>query len=407
MIAVVIADRGRFSWPIIAQSKRFTHAKRKSVSGKPQGGAAKSSSPAIARDRDPQPAAVPAKVELPSALTANLLLKWSDVQTIKPIGSGAFGDVHEASWQSIPVAVKTLHLRSMPENIHKEFVNEATIMANCHHPNIVRMYGYCEEAGRIGLVMELMPRGSLYDILHSSTSLSWRQRVRIALDIALGLRYLHSKNILHRDLKSMNVLVDEHLRAKIADFGQSKVKSQTASTMTVKSAVGTRRWRAPELFKRDSVANPSTDVYSLGMVLWEIASRKIPFGDAESEDTAIDWIKSGEKERFPVDCPKDFVAIATQCWSTSPAQRPPVEAVVAALESLLKSLPIVDESSALSAADAAAPAPQQECAVCMDNTPDHALVPCGHIFCESCAKAAKNCPICRKQSTMAMRLYLS
>ncbi len=103
------------------------------------------------------------------------------------------------------------------------------------------------------MVMEYLPKGSLYQVLHDSKeTLPWNPiRWDIAIDVGKGLSYLHSQNIVHRDLKSLNVLLDDQYRAKITDFGLAKIKLETNSTTTkTKQGMGTTRWRAPELFKR-------------------------------------------------------------------------------------------------------------------------------------------------------------
>ncbi len=122
-----------------------------------------------------------------------------------------------------------------------------------------------------------------------------------------GLSYLHLQKIIHRDLKSLNVLLDNQYHAKITDFGLAKIKLESNSTSTkTKQGMGTTRWRAPELFKRNVSPNVASDVYSYGMVLWEIASRQLPFSDASDDVTVMGWIKDGEQEKLPTDCPESY-----------------------------------------------------------------------------------------------------
>ena len=172
-------------------------------------------------------------------------------------------------------------------------------MAECQFPQIVGLYGICDEGGNKAFIMEYMPRGSLRSFLEDkSQEILWDTRMTIAIDIGNGLSYLHKKNILHRDLKSLNVLLDINYSAKIGDFGLSKIKLETSSSST-KSKAGTIRWRAPEAFKRGFRPANSMDIYSYGMVLWEIASRKLPFADTQDEQIVINWISSGEKRNHP------------------------------------------------------------------------------------------------------------
>jgi TPR repeat protein/serine/threonine protein kinase len=223
----------------------------------------------------------------------------------------------------------------------KEFEKEAYIMANCQHPAIVRLYGICTQRGQYGMVMEYLHKGSLYDVIHNTEEkLPWNPvRWQIAMDIEKGLAYLHSKEILHRDLKSLNVLLDSHYHAKIGDFGLSRIKvsSQSTATSTKGGGAGTTRWRAPEVFKRGVKPDKAQDIYSSGMVLWELASRQLPYADAADDLTAMGWIKDGEKETIPDDCPKEFGDIILSSWQP-PETRPTAVDLINALQKVCPKL---------------------------------------------------------------------
>jgi len=154
----------------------------------------------------------------------------------------------------------------------------------------------------------------------------------MAIDIAQGLVHLHGRKILHRDLKSGNILLDAQGRAKISDFGLAKIKQEVSSSTTKTSkAVGSVRWRAPELFKRQAVATPAADIYSFGMILWELATRQLPFSDAADEQTVISWIKDGEQEKIPADCPKALADMIQACWGP-PDKRPTAAEILTQLK---------------------------------------------------------------------------
>lgn len=147
-------------------------------------------------------------------------------------------------------------------------------MESLRHPNIVLFYGACVKYPDLALVLEFCERKSLMNLLaDKSVPLSWMDKRRIALEIARGMNYLHSFQppIIHRDLKSLNVLIDEHLRAKIGDFGWTRPK---ADKMTAK--IGTFQWMAPEVITSESYSEKA-DVYSFGIILWEIATREPPY----------------------------------------------------------------------------------------------------------------------------------
>lgn len=273
------------------------------------------------------------KMAISSITTPLATLSWSMLQLGELIGSGGYGDVYKATWQGIDVAVKQLHLRTLSADLTTDFQKEATIMAQCQFPYVVHLYGVCQEPGHTAMVMEYLPKGSLYQVLHDSKEpLLWNPvRWNIAIDMGKGLSYLHSQKIVHRDLKSLNVLLDSQYRAKITDFGLAKIKLETNSTTTkTKQVMGTTRWRAPELFKRNASPNVASDIYSYGMVLWEIASRQLPFHDAVDEITVMGWIKDGEQEKIPADAPASYAAMIQQAWQTS-EKRPQAHEMLVAL----------------------------------------------------------------------------
>ena len=261
-------------------------------------------------------------------------IPWSKLQLGNLLGSGSYGDVYQATWQGIEVAVKQLHLKTLSGDAAKDFQHEATMMGQCQFPHIVRLYGICQEPNHVAMVMEYLPKGSLYHVLHDANEvLPWNPiRWDIALDIGKGLSYLHDQKIIHRDLKSLNVLLDHQYHAKISDFGFAKVKSESQGTKT-KLEIGTLRWMAPELLKRETDDhNVATDIYSYGMVLWEIASRQLPFRSGLDNTVVMNWIKDGEQENVPVDCPEAYGELIKACWQKEAKERPSAEKLVAELK---------------------------------------------------------------------------
>jgi serine/threonine protein kinase/Ran GTPase-activating protein (RanGAP) involved in mRNA processing and transport len=263
-------------------------------------------------------------------------IAWKDLVIIESIGQGGFGEVFKASWQGITVAVKQLHLKTLNQNIKKEFEREAQVMADCRHPNIVQFYGVCMEPQHNAIIMEHVAKGSLYDVLHNEEEqLPWVPvRWQIALDIGKGLSYLHSQKITHRDLKSHNIFIDEQYHAKIGDFGLAKLKieSSVATTFHSKNTAGSTRWKAPELFKLKASPNFASDVYSYGVVMWEIASRTLPFSETDDDALIREGVMKGEREVIPADCPPIYKQQIEKCWQGIPEQRPTAEAVVTELQ---------------------------------------------------------------------------
>ncbi len=237
----------------------------------------------------------------------------------KFLGKGGFGQVYLGNWQATPIAVKELLVQIIDDQFLNMFKNEAQIMAQCKHPNIVQMLGICAEEGKFAILMEYLEKGSLDKFLQRPEDLPWNRRYSIAADIGKGLAYLHGRNIVHRDLKSLNILIAKDDTAKITDFGLAKVRDETKTHLT--SQGGSPRWMAPEQISQNASASTKTDIYSMGMVLWEIAARKAPYSNAANEMVVLAWKMNNVSETIPSETPPAFADIIKQCWK-DPAQRP-------------------------------------------------------------------------------------
>lgn len=176
-----------------------------------------------------------------------------------------------------PVAVKVRSESSSQGG--KEFLAEAQHLTRIHHKNLVSLIGYCKDKNHLALVYEYMPEGNLQDHLRATTNkpLTWEQRLHIALDAAQGLEYLHvacKPALIHRDVKSRNILLTTNLGAKIADFGLTKVFSESRTHMTTEPA-GTFGYLDPEYYRNYHISEKS-DVYSFGVVLLELITGRPP-----------------------------------------------------------------------------------------------------------------------------------
>ncbi len=236
----------------------------------------------------------------------------------KVLGKGGFGQVYLGNWHATPIAVKELLVQAIDDQFLNTFKSEAKVMAQCNHPNIVRLFGICMEEGKLALIMEYLEKGSLDKFLEKN-DLPWPRRYSIAADIGKGLAYLHGRNIVHCDLKSLNILIAEYGRAKITDFGLAKVRDKTTTHLT--SQAGSPRWMAPEQLSDNAPASTMTDIYSMGVVLWEIATRKIPYSHAANEKIIFIWKMQNVSETIPSETPKTYANLILQCWK-APTQRP-------------------------------------------------------------------------------------
>jgi hypothetical protein len=249
------------------------------------------------------------------------------------IGHGGFGIVYRGKWQARDVAIKELLASDIDDDTLEQFKAEIKIHAQLGaHPRIVMLLGAVMESPEYCLVLELLP-GSLRDWLKDKRRvLEWQERLRLSEEIGEGLEFLHSKGIVHRDLKSMNVLITVKKAVKLADFGLSRIKRAATSAAYVGAPRGTPAWMAPELFKRPAEYTNASDAYAYGMTLWEICSRQLPFADAENQQVLIGWIKEGEREAIPVDTPAILKQIigtnTTGCWALEAAHRPKVSQIL-------------------------------------------------------------------------------
>ena len=239
------------------------------------------------------------------------------------IGRGTFGEVRKGYWRKEIVAVKFLKddMVNNDESI-ATFVEECNMLKNLRHPNILLFMGACIEPPILFVMTEFCDNGNLFELLHQRRSIpiNWEERKRIKLEIAIGMNYLHSFNppILHRDLKSMNVLLDKNNQVKIADFGSTKFLE-----VHMTKHKGTFQWMAPEVIK-ESTYTEKADIFSFGVVMAEIATRVPPYYGIDKKEVATnvlnrpDYRPSVDKSSVP----REYYELMKKCWEHSPSKRP-------------------------------------------------------------------------------------
>ncbi|DAZ96477.1 TPA: hypothetical protein N0F65_008344 [Lagenidium giganteum] len=191
--------------------------------------------------------------------------------------------------------------------------------------------------GSICIISEYCARGSLRDVLTTSKGkdLSWQIKLRLALGIAHGIQYLHNANppMIHRDLKSPNVLVDDSWHAKIADFGTNSGTMKTPDSLVMTGLVGTTRWMAPEVIRGEKVYTSKVDIYSLGLILWEIIDGKLPFSDIKWNTEIEEFVLKGMRPMVRSEkCPLRWKLLIVTCWQADPLQRPTIQQVIHSLQ---------------------------------------------------------------------------
>ncbi len=296
----------------------------------------------------------PTKPTIPTeAITVSLNINYKDIKLGDEIGKGGFGIVYRGTWKYNQVAVKQL-LAAPTGDALKDFKEEMQTHASLRSDHIVQLYGCC--LGPYCMVMQYMPRGSLSNYLkeHRTKDLDWNIGYKIITDIACGLAFLHDNEIVHRDLKSLNVLLDENYHAKLSDFGLAKIKHESKTMLRYGGSAGTTAWMAPELFARKAVYTKKADIYSLGITFWEIAARKIPFEDAADPSIIPTWVKEGEREEIPASCPPKLASLIKFCWHGKPEERPTAARIVEYLRSDEKEFSLISKTNNIAAATATA-----------------------------------------------------
>ncbi|WOG91140.1 hypothetical protein DCAR_0310388 [Daucus carota subsp. sativus] len=268
----------------------------------------------------------------------DLDIPWSDLDLKEKIGSGSFGTVHRADWNGSDVAVKILMEQDFHAERFKEFLREVAIMRRLRHPNIVLFMGAVTQPPNLSIVTEYLSRGSLYRLLHKSgakETLDERRRLSMAYDVAKGMNYLHRRNppIVHRDLKSPNLLVDKKYTVKVCDFGLSRLKANTY--LSSKSAAGTPEWMAPEVL-RDEPSNEKSDVYSFGVILWELATLQQPWGNLNPAQVVAAVGFKCKRLEIPRHVNPQVASIIEACWANEPWKRPSFASIMETLRPLIK-----------------------------------------------------------------------
>ncbi|KAG7017188.1 Pentatricopeptide repeat-containing protein [Cucurbita argyrosperma subsp. argyrosperma] len=264
------------------------------------------------------------------------------------IGEGAHGKVYEGRYRNQIVAIKVLHRGSTVEEraaLENRFAREVNMMSRVKHENLVKFIGACKEPLMV-IVTELLPGMSLrkYLMNNRKQQLDPRLAINFALDIARAMDCLHANGIIHRDLKPDNLLLTANQRSvKLADFGLAREESVT-EMMTAET--GTYRWMAPELYSTVTLRqgekkhyNNKVDVYSFGIVLWELLTNRMPFEGMSNLQAAYAAAFKQERPSIPGDIPPDLAFIVQSCWVEDSKMRPSFSQIIRMLNAYLFTLP--------------------------------------------------------------------
>ncbi|KAL6880455.1 hypothetical protein ACP4OV_012020 [Aristida adscensionis] len=312
---------------------------------------------------------LPKNAVLRRGLTSNVqIISNEDLEDLREMGSGAFGTVFHGKWKGTDVAIKRIKnscfmfSSSQADKLVTEFWREAAIISQLHHPNILAFYGVVNNGpgGTLATVTEFMVNGSLKKVLlRKDKYLDWRRRLMLAMDAAIGMEYLHSKDIVHFDLKCDNLLVNVKDPSRpickilgrqtkkdrgstktklcielVADFGLSKMKQATLVSGGMR---GTLPWMAPELLTMNGTkVSEKVDVYSFGIVMWEIITGEDPYDGMHYGGVIGGILSNTLRPPVPTSCNPEWRKLMEQCWSTEPERRPSFTEVASRIRAILE-----------------------------------------------------------------------
>ncbi|KAG4206541.1 hypothetical protein ERO13_A03G017604v2 [Gossypium hirsutum] len=255
-------------------------------------------------------------------------IRWEDLHLGEEVGQGSYAVVYRGIWNGSDVAVKVYFAGEYKESTLLDYKKEIDIMRKLRHPNVLLFMGAVYSQERLAIVTEFLPRGSLFKALHKNNqALDVKRRMRMALDVARGMNYLHHRNppIVHRDLKSSNLLVDRNWNVKVGDFGLSRWKNGTF--LTTKSGRGTPQWMAPEVL-RNEPSNEKSDVFSFGVILWELMTVSIPWNNLNSLQVVGVVGFMDRRLELPEGLDPQIESIISDCWQSNPENRPSFEDII-------------------------------------------------------------------------------
>ncbi|KAL0287142.1 UNVERIFIED_CONTAM: Serine/threonine-protein kinase STY13 [Sesamum calycinum] len=275
------------------------------------------------------------------------------------VAQGTYGTVYRGTYNGQDVAVKLLDwgeegTATIAETaaLRASFKQEVSVWHKLDHPNVTKFVGasmgtselkipsknpsegYTKLPSRACCVLvEFVPGGTLKNFLFKNRKkkLAFRVVIELALDLSRGLSYLHSKKIVHRDVKAENMLLDYHRTLKIADFGVARVEAQNPRDMT--GETGTLGYMAPEVLDGKPY-NRKCDVYSFGVCLWETYCCDLPYTDLSFAEVSYAVVKQNLRPEIPRCCPSSLSNIMKKCWDANPDKRPDMDEVVRLLEAI-------------------------------------------------------------------------
>lgn len=300
----------------------------------------------------------------------------SEISMGKRIGKGTMGEVYKGIWRGTSVAVKRINITGMSEDTLRNFERDIRFMQDLRAPNIVQFMSCAFEGDSAYVITEYMPRGSLYSILHntgvykkrraSTYTLSvdaitgWPMMVKMLTDAARGMTYLHTCRppVVHKNLKSLNLLVDEFWGVKVCDYNLSSVsillserdsadeevsriklmqRSKNMRNKKIPSRIFASwtlaPWTAPEVLEKYAYSTKS-DVYSFGIIMWECLTREDPYSNISLSKLMYSVLNENLRPEIPSHAPAQYAELIRMCWDENPDNRPPFSTIITKLSEM-------------------------------------------------------------------------
>jgi len=257
-------------------------------------------------------------------------IRASEIDLGEIVRSDPFSTIYIGTWNETQV---TVSVSKYTKTTITRLIEQATLINTLNHPNLVQFFGGSFEKPNIYIVMEYLPRGDLFTILHDDNLvLEIPHKKFMAIDIATGMAYLHSLNIVHRDLKSLNLFVGPDWEIKVGNFGTAR----TLNTLEIdpeESTVALSAWTAPEILRHQEYS-PKSDIYSFGVCLWELCTREEPFPKLNTPQLTIAVVVNKQRLRLPEQIFPGLEKIINLCWDEEPTNRPTFEEIIRKLSKL-------------------------------------------------------------------------
>lgn len=257
-------------------------------------------------------------------LLSNYLIDRKDLEIGESVGAGSSGEVYKGFYKGQKVAVKKLKGMTRGSRTEGEFRREVLGLISCAHKNVLKLYGVCLDSEHgVCIVTKFMEGGSLLQFLQQKQGLKMKDILRLAKDVAKGMEFLHSRGVVHMDLKTANVFLDKEGRAVIGDLGVARLGTEKVE---VGETIGTYRWMAPEVCGAESgdtgSFSPKSDVYSFAILLWELITCQTPYADYNPVQAAVGVVMHGLRPAIPPNCFPPLRYLIEKCWDQNPSVRP-------------------------------------------------------------------------------------